>query len=160
MNSLVVELLELSKLESKSQPFNPVEFDLGQKIASVLSHLSLQFEQNGITVVNNVPSPLMCYAQEEKIEIAVRNYVTNAVSHCSGEKRIELNCADRGECVEIKRIQHRRKISPTPTCPSCGTASTEPIRLTAGARTASASGLSIVKKHHGQPQLQIRREKT
>ena len=101
MNSLVVELLELSKLESKSQPFNPVEFDLGQKIASVLSHLSLQFEQNGITVVNNVPSPLMCYAQEEKIEIAVRNYVTNAVSHCSGEKRIELNCADRGECVEI-----------------------------------------------------------
>lgn len=101
MNSLVVELLELSKLESKSQPFNPVEFDLGQKIASVLSHLSLQFEQNGITVVNNVPSPLMCYAQEEKIEIAIRNYVTNAVSHCSGEKRIELNCADRGECVEI-----------------------------------------------------------
>ncbi len=101
MNSLVVELLELSKLESKSQPFNPHEFDLGEKIASVLSHLSLQFEQNGITVINNIPSPLMCCAQEDKIEIAIRNYVTNAVSHCSGEKRIELNCTDTGKCIEI-----------------------------------------------------------
>lgn len=101
MNSLVVELLELSKLESKTQPFNPVEFDLGEKIASVLSHLSLKFEQDEITVVNSVPAPLMCCAQEDKIEIAIRNYVTNALSHCSGERRIEISSRDVGECTEI-----------------------------------------------------------
>lgn len=101
MNELVVELLELSKLESGAQPFTPDYFDLGAKTASLLNHLSLLFEQNSITVTNNVPESLTCYAQEDKIEIVLKNYITNAVSHCSGEKRIELGFKDLGELIEI-----------------------------------------------------------
>ncbi len=95
MNELVVELLELSKLESGAQPFNPDYFDIGAKVSSLLNHLSLLFEQNGITVVNYIPPELICYAQEEKIEIVLKNYITNAVSHCSGEKRIEIRLRER-----------------------------------------------------------------
>ncbi len=101
MNALVVELLELSKLESGAQPFTPDYFDLGQKTNSLLNHLSLLFEQNGITVVNQIPSPLVCYAQEDKIEIVLKNYITNAVSHCSGEKRIELRLNETDTLYEI-----------------------------------------------------------
>ena len=101
MNELVVELLELSKLESGAQPFNPDNINLGAMVDSLLSHLSLLFEQNGITVVNNVPPELMCYAQQDKIEIVLKNYITNAVSHCAGEKRIEIRLRDSGEFYEI-----------------------------------------------------------
>ncbi len=101
MNALVVELLELSKLENRVQPFMPEYFDIGAKTASLLNHLSLLFEQNGITVINNIPESLSCYAMEDKIEIVLKNYVTNAVSHCSGEKRIELNCIENGNLLEI-----------------------------------------------------------
>lgn len=101
MNVLVVELLELSKLESKSQPFYPQYFDLGAKAASLLNHLSLQTEQSGITVLNRIPQPLACYGQEDKIEIVLKNYITNAISHCSGKKHIELVCTESKDKFEI-----------------------------------------------------------
>ncbi len=101
MNSLVVELLELSKLENKVQPFNPDYFNLGGEIVYLLNHLSLLFEQNGITVINSVPENLVCYAQQDKIEIVLKNYITNAVSHCSGNKKIVISHADKGNMIEI-----------------------------------------------------------
>lgn len=101
MNSLVVELLELSKLESGAQPFTPDYFSLGEKIQSLLSHLSLLFEQNDITVINEVPENLMCYAQEDKIEIVLKNYITNAVAHCSGDKVITLSEREHDGFIEI-----------------------------------------------------------
>ena len=101
MNSLVVELLELSKLENRVQPFAPEYFDIGEKAAHLLNHLSLLFEQNGITAVNRIPCPLNCYAENDKIEIVLKNYVTNAVSHCSGEKRIELSSREHDGFIEI-----------------------------------------------------------
>lgn len=101
MNSLVVELLELSKLESGAQPFTPDYFSLGKKIHSLFNHLSLLFEQNGITVINKVPENLICYAQEDKIEIVLKNYITNAVSHCSGEKVITASAKEHDGFIEI-----------------------------------------------------------
>lgn len=101
MNSLVVELLELSKLESQAQSFEPEQFDIGNKISSLLYHLSLQFEQNGIRVINHIPSPLFCYAQEDKIEIVLKNYLTNAVSHCSKEKQIVISCKEFRKTFEF-----------------------------------------------------------
>ncbi len=111
MNALVVELLELSKLESQAQTFEPAYFDLGRKISSLLSHLSLQFERNGITVINNIPSSLNCYAQEDKIEIVLKNYITNAVSHCTKEKQIVIGSRDLGETVEITVFNTGENIS-------------------------------------------------
>lgn len=101
MNELVVELLELSKLENKHQPFMPEIFDIGTKTASLLNHLSLQFVQNGITVINRIPRPLACYGEEDKIEIVLKNYITNAVAHCSGEKLIEISYKDKGQLLEF-----------------------------------------------------------
>ncbi len=101
MNSLVVELLELSKLESGAQPFTPDYFSLGAKVSSLINHLSLLFEQNGITVKNEVPENLICYAQEDKIEIVLKNYITNAVSHCSGEKIITASAMEHDGFIEI-----------------------------------------------------------
>lgn len=94
MNNLVLELLELSKLESRTEPFKPEYFNIGAAVASLLDHLSLQM--SGITVTNNIPAQLNCYAQQDKIEIVLKNYITNAISHCAGIKEIILDYVDLG----------------------------------------------------------------
>jgi signal transduction histidine kinase len=97
MNGLVVELLELSKIESRIQPFNPDYFNLSDIAVSLFNHLSLQIETNEITVRNNIANPTMCYCEAEKIEIVLKNYVTNAISHCSKEKIIEVDCKEEAD---------------------------------------------------------------
>ncbi len=105
MNELVLELLELSKLESKSQPFNPDYYDIGESISSLLGHLALEISDNGITAENSVPLSLECFAQGEKIEIVLKNYITNAISHCAGEKRISISSEKRSNgCIRISVI--------------------------------------------------------
>ncbi len=101
MNDLVLELLELSKLESKSTPFEPEYYCIGEQVSMLIDHLSLQFERSDITVTNLVPRELYCYAEKDKIETVLRNYLTNAISHCSGENVIELGARDFSETTEI-----------------------------------------------------------
>lgn len=101
MNGLVVELLELSKIESGAQSFNPDYFNLGDSVTSIINHLSLQTEAKGITVLNRVPSNLLCFAEKDKIEIVLNNYITNAISHCDGQKVIQVGCSDAGKCVRV-----------------------------------------------------------
>ena len=38
---------------------------------------------------------------EDKIEIVLKNYITNAVSHCSGIKTIQLDCVEKEHLFEI-----------------------------------------------------------
>ncbi len=102
MNELVLELLELSKLDSKSQDFRPDYYDIGENVSHVADHLALQIEDKGITLINKIPLSLECYAEEDKIETVLNNYITNAISHCGGKKEIILDSADAGNgCVRI-----------------------------------------------------------
>lgn len=92
MNDLVVELLELSKLESINTELVPAEYNLSEQIKEVISHFSLIASKNGISITNNVPDDIICFAQQDKIEIILKNYISNAVSHCSGDKKIIISC--------------------------------------------------------------------
>lgn len=101
MNDLVLELLEISKLESMAQSFTPASFDFGEMTASLLEHFTLQFAKNGITVINKIPKSISCFAQKDKIEIVLKNYIINAISHCSGEKKLILYIENFKECYRV-----------------------------------------------------------
>lgn len=111
MNALVVDLLELSKLESGAQPFEPAYFNVGATISYLVDRFSLLFEKNSVTVRNNVPEKLVCYAQEDKIEIVLKNYITNAVAHCSEDGIIEICAEERGRFIEISVFNSGERIS-------------------------------------------------
>ena len=113
MNALVVELLELSRLESRAALFNPVEFDLGEKLYNLLEHLSLSFKQNGITVECTVPKSLMTFGQPDKIEIVMKNFLTNAISHTGGERLIRVTPEDKGDRYRINVFNTGENISDT-----------------------------------------------
>lgn len=101
MNSLVVELLNLSMLESKTQSLNPSSYSISQQIKDMLSHFSLLFSNHSINVISDVPDNLDCYAQQDKIEIVLKNYISNAVFHCSEPNNIIINCKDCGNSWRI-----------------------------------------------------------
>ncbi|MBR3439024.1 MAG: HAMP domain-containing histidine kinase [Clostridia bacterium] len=102
MNGLVVELLELSKLENISETFSPVKYNISEQIKDVISHFALLISDKGIKVTNNIPDDIICYAQKDKIEIILKNYISNAISHCKNEMIIELNCKDADDRWIIK----------------------------------------------------------
>lgn len=102
MNGLVVELLELSKFENFSEEYPAVDYSLSDQVKDVISHFSLILSNHGITVTNSVPDNTICHAQKDKIEIVLKNYISNAVSHCKGDMKIEVGCEDLGESLLLK----------------------------------------------------------
>ena len=102
MNGLVVDLLELSKLENITETFNPVNYNIGEQIAVVISHFSLLISDKNISLTNNIPSDLFCYAEKDKIEIILKNYISNAVSHCKNEMRICFDYEELSDRYVIK----------------------------------------------------------
>lgn len=101
MNSLVTELLELSKIESKIAPFTPEIYNLSELISETFNHFSLIFEKHGIAAENKVPKNVFCYSQKDRIEIVLKNYINNAISHCSGDKKIEITLKESGNKIRV-----------------------------------------------------------
>ncbi len=97
MNGLVVQLLELSKLESSKAEITPAVYSLGSQITEVMNHFSILFKNHSISAESSVPENAMCFAQQDKIEIVLKNYISNAVSHCSGDMKIKVDCRENGE---------------------------------------------------------------
>lgn len=111
MNSLVLQLLEITKLESTSKEFTPSLWSIGEAAVRLLDHLSLQIEAEGITVRNDIPVSALCWSQEDKIETVLRNYVTNAISHCSGEKKIILSSEKKDGLLRISVFNTGERIA-------------------------------------------------
>lgn len=111
MNSLVVELLELSKLESKSQPFLPENYSFGAQARDLFNHFELLFRKHSINAENNVPVDTACFAQRDKIEIVLKNYLMNAISHCDGDRIIRLEVQDAGANLHISVFNTGESIS-------------------------------------------------
>lgn len=92
MNQLVKQLLNLSRLEFGKDQLSPERFDLCELIRGKLSSTEILFQQNQAKVTFEADGPIMVTADEFKIEEVVTNYLTNALDHLSGERRIEISC--------------------------------------------------------------------
>lgn len=103
MTDLVSELLELSKLENVTLELNPATYSLGEQISAVANHFAILAGRRSIEIVNKVPEGIMCYAQPDKIEIVLKNYISNAVSHCNDGGRITIDCNELKDryCVTV-----------------------------------------------------------
>lgn len=91
MNTLVLQLLELSQYESGNMQINPEPFDFHTLAADYARANALQFAEKGISFQSTVPAPCMCFADRVKIQMVLNNYISNACAHAAGEKRITLH---------------------------------------------------------------------
>ena len=96
MNTLVLQLLELSQYESGNMKINAETFDFCRMAEDYARANALKFSENEIVFVTDIPTPCMCCADRVKIQMVLNNYLSNAVSHAAGEKKIILQAVKNG----------------------------------------------------------------
>lgn len=111
MNALVLQLLELSKYESGNIEISKEKFDIAGMINDYASGNEMKFNENGIRFENEIRSGLIGIGDTIKLEMVVNNYISNAVSHTSGEKSIKVSCEEIEGNYRIKVFNTGENIS-------------------------------------------------
>lgn len=101
MNQMVQKLLTLNQLEFGNDVVTMERFDVTALIQNYLQSAGILTRQNEIQVCMAEYEPIYVWADEYKTEEVFMNYFSNAVNHCSGEKKIEITLEQREGKVRI-----------------------------------------------------------
>ncbi len=101
MNQLVRKLLTLNQIESGLNSVEPVDFDLIPVINGVLHSFNLLLQQKEIAVEFDAEKKLPVRADEFMLEEVVRNYISNAINHIGGERRIAIYTEQDTDHVKV-----------------------------------------------------------
>ncbi len=91
MNNLVKKLLTLNHLEFGNEKVSMERFDLVQLIKGVLQGMRLLFEEKEAKLSFPYSEPIYVWGDEFQIEEVVTNYLSNALNHLDGERRVEIS---------------------------------------------------------------------
>ena len=97
MNKLVKNLLTLNHLEEGRDEVKMERFDIVSLIKGVLQSMDIMIQQKEAKVSFEAEEPVYVWADEFKTEQVVRNYVSNAFHHASGDKVIEVKIQKEGK---------------------------------------------------------------
>lgn len=101
MNVMVKKLLSLNQLESGKEPVALERFDIVALVRSILASTEILFQQKEAVLSFEANEPIYVWADEYRIEEVITNYISNALNHVSGEKRIEVFIIPKGDVVRI-----------------------------------------------------------
>ena len=101
MNKLVKNLLTLNQLESGKDAPVMERFDIVSLIKGVIGSMHIVIEQKEATVIFEETEPVYVWADEFKTEEVVTNYISNALNHLDGERKVEIKVLREGDCVKV-----------------------------------------------------------
>jgi len=101
MNHMVKKLLTLNQLEFGNDIVTMERFDLMELISTFVHSADILLRQNQIELRIEGDSPCYVWADEYKTEEVIRNYFSNAMNHCSGEKMIHIKAVRNGEKIRV-----------------------------------------------------------
>lgn len=101
MNNMVKKLLTLNQLEFGNDVVSMERFDITALVRNCIQSAAILTKQNGITVGFQDDLPIYVWADEFKTEEVFMNYFSNAVNHCSGEKKIIVSLEEREDSVRV-----------------------------------------------------------
>lgn len=101
MNKMVKKLLTLNQIEFGQEQVSFERFDLVEMIQSVIQSASLLAEQKDAQIYMEDSSPVYVWADEYMVEEVVTNYISNAINHVDGEKRICVTLENREQVVRV-----------------------------------------------------------
>ena len=144
MNKMVKQLLTLTALEFGNDAPSMDTFDITELIQDLIRSSSILIQQNEATVCYQPDGPCMVFPDEFKIEEVVTNYLTNAIHHLDGERRIEIRVEKIGETVKVTVFNTGNPI-PEADLPNLWTKFYKVDKARTRAYGGSGIGLSIVK---------------
>ncbi|MBQ9593731.1 MAG: HAMP domain-containing histidine kinase [Lachnospiraceae bacterium] len=101
MNEMVKKLITLNEMEFGQSQIEFARFDITALIRSILNAKKLLLRQKDAHVVFEPAEPVMVWADEFMVEEVFTNYLTNAVNHLDGERRIEIQVEQRQNLVRV-----------------------------------------------------------
>lgn len=101
MNQMVKNLLTLNQMEFGDDQVEFSRFDLTALIGGVLQSMEILGQNNDVKVMFWQEEPIYVWADEFKAEQVLRNYISNAFHHVSGNMVIEVKIALTKEKVRV-----------------------------------------------------------
>ena len=101
MNELVLQLLELSSLEAGGNQLNEERFNISEFVDGYFKGMKIVLEEKQIKTELDVLPDYIGFGDRMKLNMVLNNYVSNAISHISGDRIIRVSAEDRGEFVRL-----------------------------------------------------------
>lgn len=95
MNNMVKKLLTLNQLEFGNDQISMECFDLTELVRGVVNSAQLLADQKDAQILFVQDTSVYVWGDEFKIEEVVTNYVSNAINHIDGERKIEIKMQRR-----------------------------------------------------------------
>ncbi|MCM1236652.1 MAG: HAMP domain-containing histidine kinase [Ruminococcus flavefaciens] len=102
MNKMVKKLLTLNQIEFGKEQVNFERFDIIQVVQSVIQSAALLAEQKGARIILSEDyGSAYVWADEYMVEEVITNYISNAINHVDGEKRIEVTIEQQEDKLRV-----------------------------------------------------------
>ncbi|OJE49334.1 two-component sensor histidine kinase [Bacillus proteolyticus] len=102
MNRLIVEMLELAKLESGTYKLEMSTFSIGELIQQIYTKLLFSMEEKHLQVDIHADSSLFVKANRSRIEQVVVNLLSNAIRYTPDGERIHVSVVETEDNVKIE----------------------------------------------------------
>lgn len=94
MNNLVMKLLDIIKYQSGEYKLFYEQFNIREIIDSWFERGTELLKEKGITPINDVPEDMICFGDRFILSTVVNNYMSNALSHVSGDMIIRASATE------------------------------------------------------------------
>lgn len=101
MNNMVKKLLTLNQLEFGNDTVTMERFNLTDLVNGVVQSAQILASQKEAEISFLQTEPVYVWGDEFKIEEVVTNYVSNALNHVDGEKKIEIKAVRRDDVIRL-----------------------------------------------------------
>ncbi|HXD76609.1 MAG TPA: ATP-binding protein [Puia sp.] len=103
LDNLIVDLLDLSKIESGRLKFNKRLFDFGETLAGAVEMIRQTYPD--YQIIRRGRSDIQLYGDETRIEQVIVNYLTNAVKYSPENKEIQIETEINSEGRLMVRVR-------------------------------------------------------
>lgn len=104
LNTLVNDLLDMSKLEANSEKLNITKYDLVEQIKTVLTRYDIIKETEEYNFVLELPEKVMVSADKNKINQVIYNLLNNAINYTGKDKKVTVRVVEKEKSYLVEII--------------------------------------------------------
>lgn len=102
MNRMVKKLLSLNQLEFGKEQLELERFDMTALVQGVVGAAQILAQQKDAAIIFTQKEPVYVWGDEYRLEEVVTNYVSNAINHVDGKKKIEIDIIKREKVCRVE----------------------------------------------------------
>ena len=102
LNVLVSDILDLSKLQSKTYELKIETFDLNMLIKSILKRYFILIDYEGYEFIYNNDKTINVSGDKKRIEQVIYNLINNAINYTGEDKKIFINLIEKDSLVIVE----------------------------------------------------------